>query len=677
MPGCYLTFNPGTCQVYLTRTPIQGSSQWYPGLPSQTGGTNYGVYAFNQQYPGYLTVPAHCIPAGAGGGIVGKFPPVPPPPPPPPEEADPPPAEVPGPITGDPPPEACGAGVPIEIPENPRDTSSSWWQDGKTGPGGTEGSGLFDQMAQPLVLGMTPLPTYASNKPVYTQEPYFQIRSGDKHAIADAYHEGTGPGMVVFHPPELVDFMLHGPTAQFPRSKWPTNISASSLMLHNAGRDDGSTGDAAVTYFAMGTPIKGSVKPALGHYLAMNLAEYELCLFTTGSTGADIDNGTFTLKEMCFNLGQQADAGLGLYTGAQAGALIWNTDNERVEFYNGSVWDALGGSGDVVGPASARDNAFTRYDATTGKLIQDSDLELRDLAGNAIIVKPFTTITGAGTTLFLQAGARTDAGSGADVKIEAEAAVTSGIGGWVRIDAGDGAGVATPGGGIILRAGSGTLGGNGGNVSTAGGNGSAVGNTKGGKSNIAGGSGMGTGQGGGVDIDGGFGGSGGGQGGDIWIRAGVGGAAAKDGLIYIGTVNTDEIFIGAAGTPVNFNGGVRSSDPSITGGIGYTVGAGGQVTQLTSKSTTVVLNAVCGNVTMHNANLVAGDTVIFQVSNSSVSGTDVAVVIHAGGGTFGAYVVQSVNTGGGALRFSVTNITGGDLAEAITLTFALIKAVGS
>jgi hypothetical protein len=39
---------------------------------------------------------------------------------------------------------------------------------------------------------------------------------------------------------------------------------------------------------------------------------------------------------------------------------------------------SLGGGGDVVGPASATDNAITRYDGTTGKLIQDSNITISD-----------------------------------------------------------------------------------------------------------------------------------------------------------------------------------------------------------------------------------------------------------------------------------------------------------
>lgn len=40
--------------------------------------------------------------------------------------------------------------------------------------------------------------------------------------------------------------------------------------------------------------------------------------------------------------------------------------------------ETMGGGGDVVGPASATDNAVARYDGTTGKLIQDSSVTILD-----------------------------------------------------------------------------------------------------------------------------------------------------------------------------------------------------------------------------------------------------------------------------------------------------------
>jgi hypothetical protein len=42
------------------------------------------------------------------------------------------------------------------------------------------------------------------------------------------------------------------------------------------------------------------------------------------------------------------------------------------------TWESVSGTGDVVGPASATDNAVTRYDTTTGKLLQNSVVIIDD-----------------------------------------------------------------------------------------------------------------------------------------------------------------------------------------------------------------------------------------------------------------------------------------------------------
>jgi hypothetical protein len=51
------------------------------------------------------------------------------------------------------------------------------------------------------------------------------------------------------------------------------------------------------------------------------------------------------------------------------------------------TWTELGGSGgagDVVGPASATDNAIVRFDSTTGKLIQNSGITIADGASGTL-----------------------------------------------------------------------------------------------------------------------------------------------------------------------------------------------------------------------------------------------------------------------------------------------------
>lgn len=68
------------------------------------------------------------------------------------------------------------------------------------------------------------------------------------------------------------------------------------------------------------------------------------------------------------------------------------------------TWAATAGGGDVVGPGSATDNAVTRFDTTTGKLIQNSGTTLDD---NGIMVTAATTaqwVGGAATTQFSVTG---------------------------------------------------------------------------------------------------------------------------------------------------------------------------------------------------------------------------------------------------------------------------------
>lgn len=64
-------------------------------------------------------------------------------------------------------------------------------------------------------------------------------------------------------------------------------------------------------------------------------------------------------------------------------------------FWRGDgTWAAPTGSGDVVGPASATDNAIARYDGTTGKLIQDSAVTIDDTTGSMTFTGSSARISG-------------------------------------------------------------------------------------------------------------------------------------------------------------------------------------------------------------------------------------------------------------------------------------------
>ena len=105
--------------------------------------------------------------------------------------------------------------------------------------------------------------------------------------------------------------------------------------------------------------------------------------------------------------------------------------------------------------------------------------------------------------------------------------------------------------------------------------------------------------------------------------------------------------------------------------IGFGPAAFGTVTQGTSKSTTVVVNAKAGTITMHAASLATVTSVQFTCTNSAITATDVVAVTCGTGGTAGAYSAHCISVGAGTSVFRVTNVSAGALAEAVTINFAV------
>jgi hypothetical protein len=130
----------------------------------------------------------------------------------------------------------------------------------------------------------------------------------------------------------------------------------------------------------------------------------------------------------------------------------------------------------------------------------------------------------------------------------------------------------------------------------------------------------------------------------------------------------------ATGTSLAVTGAITSSG---TAGIGYAgAGAGGTVTQLTSKSTAVTLNKICGQITMDAASLAHDTVVSFTLTNSTIAAGDVLILNHINGGTVGAYTLNAQCAAGSATinvrNARVSNVT---LSEAIVIAFVVIKAV--
>ncbi len=129
-------------------------------------------------------------------------------------------------------------------------------------------------------------------------------------------------------------------------------------------------------------------------------------------------------------------------------------------------------------------------------------------------------------------------------------------------------------------------------------------------------------------------------------------------------------------TSVASSGAVTSS--AATGGMGYATGAGGAVTQATSKATGVTLNKASGQVTMNAAALAAAAIVEFTVTSSAVAATDtINLNLASGAATSTAYRYWVSAVAAGSFKVCVENRSAGSLSEALVLNFAVVKAVAA
>ena len=157
-------------------------------------------------------------------------------------------------------------------------------------------------------------------------------------------------------------------------------------------------------------------------------------------------------------------------------------------------------------------------------------------------------------------------------------------------------------------------------------------------------------------------------------------------LFYRGADNTQMGYIGFGGTttPIEFvnskntgfafyNGDILQKTPY---GLGYGTGAGGTVTQLTSKSTAVTLNKPSGQITMNNAALAAGTSVSFTLNNNIIDPSSRDIIIFnlvASSLANQQNYTLVCNSGASGCIFTLTNRSAGSLSEAVIIDFAVIK----
>ena len=108
------------------------------------------------------------------------------------------------------------------------------------------------------------------------------------------------------------------------------------------------------------------------------------------------------------------------------------------------------------------------------------------------------------------------------------------------------------------------------------------------------------------------------------------------------------------------------------GELGYTAEASGTVTQATDKSTGVTLNKSAGQITLNGASLANITNVSFTLTNSTISAKDVVILSVSSGATAGAYNCWISSKTTGSCVITIRNLSGGALAEAFVLNFAVI-----
>lgn len=131
------------------------------------------------------------------------------------------------------------------------------------------------------------------------------------------------------------------------------------------------------------------------------------------------------------------------------------------------------------------------------------------------------------------------------------------------------------------------------------------------------------------------------------------------------------------GSPITTSGTITVDLPAnialATTGLGYRTGAGGTVTQGTSRTTGVTINKLSGAITLFSAAGTSSYTT-FTVTNSTVAATDVIIVNQKSGTDKYETFVSNVASGSFSITFADVS---GTTTEQPVFNFAVIKAVAA
>ena len=128
------------------------------------------------------------------------------------------------------------------------------------------------------------------------------------------------------------------------------------------------------------------------------------------------------------------------------------------------------------------------------------------------------------------------------------------------------------------------------------------------------------------------------------------------------------------------NGILSGQIVQATGSLGYPVGTGGAVTQLTSRTTGVTLNKITGAITLVAGSIGGHDADEFTLTNSTIGANDVVILVIKSGvdaATRKYYQVHTVTVAAGSCVISVGNIDNATIPAAGTespvIQFVVLK----
>lgn len=169
--------------------------------------------------------------------------------------------------------------------------------------------------------------------------------------------------------------------------------------------------------------------------------------------------------------------------------------------------------------------------------------------------------------------------------------------------------------------------------------------------------------------------TGGASGGDPLLRLEISGVVGWS--VGLDNSDSDKFKIGASTAVGTSTALVITAAGSVTFpqpvAFGYDTGAGGTVTQLTSKGTAVTLNKPVGSIVTTSSALAANTSINFQLNDSIIGNNDNIILTFGNGAQSpGAYNVWG-QVGPGLATITLKNVTAGSLSEAVTINFAVVK----